>query len=281
MMYDLRALGYFVAAYEEKSITGAARRCFIAQPSISAAIRNLESALSVKLFERSKTGLVATLSGERLYPRARSLLADSDALLQEFRQSPQTQLRLYVQADVLTRRLGPLISALTELVPHAVLTLTQDREEASLRLIAEHCKDANEWFMPLWCEDYVMIVAHKHPLRLKPSVELGDLHGMAFIERPYCALNLVFTRMLAEKGIVLDIRASAQREEVLLQMVELGLGAALVPASHAAGLREVTSRPLILPSGMERRMGLACPAADSGAVALLGQLVARLAPVAH
>lgn len=45
MTYDLRALGYFVAAYEEKSVTAAARRCFIAQPSISAAIRNLESAL--------------------------------------------------------------------------------------------------------------------------------------------------------------------------------------------------------------------------------------------
>jgi len=45
MLFDLRALGYFVAAFEERSITAAARRCFVAQPSISMAIKGLEEAL--------------------------------------------------------------------------------------------------------------------------------------------------------------------------------------------------------------------------------------------
>lgn len=278
--YDLRALGYFVAAYEEKSVTAAARRCFIAQPSISAAIRNLEAALGLPLFERTRTGLVPTLGGERLYPRARGLLAESKALLREFRAAPKTELALYVQDDVLTRRLAPLIDALAELAPDAVLRITRERQDASLRVVAEHCKDAREWFVPLWQEEYVVILPYGHPLRSREGFELRDLHGMAFIERPFCALNLVFTRMLAESGIVPDVRASAQREEVLLQLVELGLGAALVPASHAVGLRNVLVRPLQAPAGMSRRLGLACPAADTVAVALVGQLVARLAPAA-
>lgn len=276
MMFDLRALGYFVAAYEEKSITGAARRCFIAQPSISVAIRSLESVLNTPLFERTKSGLIATPSGERLYPRARSLLAESSAIVQEFQRSPKTELRLYLQDDVLISRIGPVLSALSEWMPHALLKLTPERNTAAVRLIAEHCKTEDEWFLPLWNENYVMLVPEKHPLRFKSDFELGDLHGIPFIERPYCALNLVFTRMLAEKGIVLDIRASAAREEVLLKLVELGLGLAVVPESHSANLRNVVVRPLKDPMAMERRMGLACALSDAVSVQIIGQLAARL-----
>ena len=60
MLFDLRALGYFVAAYEERSVTAASRRCFVAQPSISMAIKGLEDALETTLFERSRQGLAPT-----------------------------------------------------------------------------------------------------------------------------------------------------------------------------------------------------------------------------
>lgn len=60
MLFDLRALGYFVAAYEERSVTAASRRCFVAQPSISMAIKGLEDALNTTLFERSRQGLAPT-----------------------------------------------------------------------------------------------------------------------------------------------------------------------------------------------------------------------------
>ena len=42
---DLRALKYFVAVVEQKSFSGAAKACFIAQPSISSAIQQLEQEL--------------------------------------------------------------------------------------------------------------------------------------------------------------------------------------------------------------------------------------------
>ena len=56
--------------------------------------------------------------------------------------------------------------------------------------------------------------------------------GLPLIERPYCPQHQSFTRLLAERGVVPDIRASAAREEPL-HMVELGLGLAIIPASHA------------------------------------------------
>jgi len=51
---DLRELRYFAAVFRERNLTAAARRCFISQPSISAAITNLEAELGTTLFIRHK-----------------------------------------------------------------------------------------------------------------------------------------------------------------------------------------------------------------------------------
>lgn len=271
-MFDLRALKYFVAAYEEGSITAAARRCFIAQPSISAAIQNLESTLGTQLFARAKNGLTATGDGEKLYPRAKGLLAESNAIVQGFRQTPQREIRLHLQDDLLLRRAAPLIGLIYQQMPHAVLKLTQEHEACDVKLIAEHCRQDKDWFLPLWEEDYVVIIPHNHPLRFKSHFELNDLHQSPFIERPYCVLNQVFTQMLAERHIVPDIRARVAKEEALLQLVELGVGIAVVPESHCKGVKNIVMRPLKQDIGMKRRMGLACLAADLDSVKLIQHL---------
>ena len=53
---EIRELRYFAAVYSERNLTAAARRCFISQPSISAAIANLEAELGTTLFIRHKKG---------------------------------------------------------------------------------------------------------------------------------------------------------------------------------------------------------------------------------
>jgi DNA-binding transcriptional LysR family regulator len=49
---DIRELRYFAAVFRERNLTAAAKRCFISQPSISAAITNLEAELGTALFIR-------------------------------------------------------------------------------------------------------------------------------------------------------------------------------------------------------------------------------------
>lgn len=276
MLFDLRALGYFVAAYEERSVTAASRRCFVAQPSISMAIKGLEEALGTVLFERSRSGLAPTPAGERLYPRACSLLAQSSAMVRDFRDAPRETLGIFLQDDLMVEPAAPLFALIAQELPHTLVRLTASAQEARLRLVAEHCKPASDTFAPLWREPYVMLVPEQHPLRFKKRFGLADIEGLPLIEWPYCPLHQSFIRLLAERGIALQVQASAAREELLLHMVDAGMGLAVVPQSHAARARRALTRPLDGPLAFSRHIGLACDASDAPMLGLLHRLASDM-----
>ena len=81
---DIRQLGYFVAVYEQGSISAAARHCCVAQPSLSAALRQLEQELEVTLFVRLSKGVTPTEDGEKLYGHAGRLLGQLQSLKASF-----------------------------------------------------------------------------------------------------------------------------------------------------------------------------------------------------
>ncbi|MCA2997031.1 MAG: LysR family transcriptional regulator [Rhodocyclaceae bacterium] len=62
-MDKLRALQYFVAAAEEKSFSGAARRLEVSVPAISKLVNTLEKSLGARLFVRAASGLSLTADG--------------------------------------------------------------------------------------------------------------------------------------------------------------------------------------------------------------------------
>ena len=276
MLFDLRALGYFEAAYEERSVTAASRRCFVAQPSISMAIKGLEDALNTTLFERSRQGLAPTPAAHRLYPRACSLLAQSSAMVRDFRDAPRETLGIFLQDDLMVEPAAPLFALIAQELPHTLVRLTASAQEARLRLVAEHCKPASDTFAPLWREPYVMLVPEQHPLRFKKRFGLADIEGLPLIEWPYCPLHQSFIRLLAERGIALQVQASAAREELLLHMVDAGMGLAVVPQSHAARARRALTRPLDGPLAFSRHIGLACDASDAPMLGLLHRLASDM-----
>jgi DNA-binding transcriptional LysR family regulator len=81
--YTLKQLGYFLAAGEHGSITGAAQAINVSQAAISAALGHLEAVLGVQLFlRRHAKGLSLTPAGRDLLGEARRLLAQAGALEQ-------------------------------------------------------------------------------------------------------------------------------------------------------------------------------------------------------
>ncbi|ANZ43350.1 transcriptional regulator [Lentzea guizhouensis] len=72
---DTRLLRYFVVVAEELSFTRAAKRLYVAQPSLSRQIRQLESRLGAELFSRAGSAVALTGAGLAFLPVARRQVA--------------------------------------------------------------------------------------------------------------------------------------------------------------------------------------------------------------
>jgi len=77
---ELRHVRYFIAVAEELNFSRAAQRLHVSQPPLSRQIRDLESELNVKLFERNRQEVKLTRVGRALLPRARELMRNAEAL---------------------------------------------------------------------------------------------------------------------------------------------------------------------------------------------------------
>ncbi|MER5544234.1 LysR family transcriptional regulator [Streptomyces sp. NPDC002589] len=85
MDVDTRLLRSFLAVAEDGSLTRAAERVFVSQPALTKQIRQLETQLGVRLFERSRAGMALTDAGRALARRAPALLASWDETLRATR----------------------------------------------------------------------------------------------------------------------------------------------------------------------------------------------------
>ncbi|MEV4438787.1 LysR family transcriptional regulator [Streptomyces sp. NPDC049577] len=79
---ELRQLRYFVTVVEEGGFTRAAARLHLAQPGLSAQIRQLEKELGQPLLDRSNRSVTPTEVGRAVLPYARAALAAADAVRQ-------------------------------------------------------------------------------------------------------------------------------------------------------------------------------------------------------
>src|SRR5256885_3489980 len=68
---ELRHLRYFVAVAEQGNVSRAARKLFIAQPPLSAQLKQLEEEVGAALFTRLPRGARLTPAGESLLEDAR------------------------------------------------------------------------------------------------------------------------------------------------------------------------------------------------------------------
>ena len=76
----LTELRYIVTVAQERHFGRAAEKCYVSQPTLSVAIKKLESELEVAIFERSKNSVTVTPLGERIVAQAQRVLEESRAI---------------------------------------------------------------------------------------------------------------------------------------------------------------------------------------------------------
>lgn len=84
-------LRYVLAVADAGSFTGAAKKMFVSQPTVSAGVAEVEYAVNFQIFERTPQGAKLTPRGKRFVDEARPVIAQMDAL--EVRYVPDPSLR--------------------------------------------------------------------------------------------------------------------------------------------------------------------------------------------
>ncbi len=228
---DLKTLKYFISVFETKSFSGAAKQCFVAQPSISAAISQLEQTLKVKLFIRHARGVKPTEQGVKLYPLAKKLTGQADAIKQTFNaQNKKQEFRLGVTKGLGVSRMSLLLKDLTTAEPQLALTLVPPNEPSDAKIVTKDELNPQDNFIPIWQEDYLLAMPYHHVLSLKEQIKLSDFENLAMIQRTPCHAWRSLEDTLAIAGVSLDVRAKIQTIDYALGLVSADLGCALVPA---------------------------------------------------
>ena len=95
----LKQLRYVTVVADTGSITEAARQLYIAQPSLTSAIRELENEYGIVIFKRSKKGIEVTPEGEEFLGYARQVLEQTDLIDERYTGSNRGKLRFCVSSQ--------------------------------------------------------------------------------------------------------------------------------------------------------------------------------------
>ena len=111
-MLEIRHLRSLVAIAESKSLSAAAERVHLTQSALSHQLRAIEQHYGVPLFERSRQGLRATQTGERLLVLARDVLGrigDAERDLTRLRHETSGELRIALECHTCFDWLMPVM----------------------------------------------------------------------------------------------------------------------------------------------------------------------------
>ncbi|UTH73200.1 LysR family transcriptional regulator [Chromobacterium sp. IIBBL 290-4] len=256
---DIRQLKAFVAVFEERSITVAAQRLFVTQPTLSVTIRQLEESLGVALFQRLPRGVDVSDEARLLYPQARRLLAQAESLAGMFRQKlSRLPLSLGVDADVGRSQLEALLAQAASAEPGILLEVRAGCV-GDVRLAAEDERCEDELFRPLWEEDFALAVPAGHALESAREVDLALLDEPNWITCPAHSSHQRLLDLHGGASPALAVAAQAGNLRLASHMAAAGMGVALLPASLA--MENPALRAISLKGGtLTRRVGLCYPA---------------------
>ena len=241
-----------MAVYEEASVSAAARRCHVSQPSVSEALASLESELAVRLFVRHRKGATPTAEGERLYPVARTLVEGAKALPALFKEAPRRRsLTIGLMKSLDVARTKKLLAVAAH-DPELALRIVDAEEPCDVRVVSRAMRGETESFASLWHERYVVAMAKDHPLAAKANVRGTDLVGARLVARCHCETAAHLAPTLGK----LDVVAVAASEEWAVALVAAGVGIAFLPEGVVPRAAGVVTRPISAVNA-KREVGLA------------------------
>lgn len=292
---ELRQLEHFVAVAEDASFTKAARRLHYVQSALSVSVQALERELGVRLFDRTTHRVALTSAGEALVAAARRTLAAAEEtrdIAAGVRGVLRGTLRIglmqsFAFADIpgllgQFHRQHPGVEIQVHPAAGGAAALAQELREGALDIAFIALPDLPDpppgvTVFPLGSEDLVLVTDRAHAPPGRGPVHLDALVDATFVDvaTGWGIRTVVDTAFAAAR---LDRRVQFEIADIatLLQLVQAGLGIALLPPSTIPSDASNLHRRAVSPA-ITWHVAMATPSGrTSAAASALAELV-RLA----
>ncbi|MFI0366497.1 LysR family transcriptional regulator [Actinomadura sp. 1N219] len=260
---ELRQLEYFVAVTEEAGFTKAATRLHVAQPGVSAQIRQLERELGQPLFDRSGRTVRLTEVGEAVLPYARAALAAVEGArlsVDELTGLLRGHVTIGTVDWIQSLDLPGMLAGFHRDHPNVEITVVQEKADTLTGGLRDGRIDLA--FLSMGSEppegittrvvieqDLYAAVGHGHPLTRRSTIALRALAGEDLICLPKgTGLRTVLDVACADAGLRPRVAFEAGEPPVLAQLAAQGLGVAVLPESAArARPDDLHAMPIVRP----------------------------------
>jgi len=263
---SLRQLKYLVAVAQHLNFTKAAESCFVSQSTLSTGLKELEQTMGAHLIERDRQNVSVTPLGEEVVARAIKLLAGAEDLVEYTLNTGHSMtgtIKLGVIPTIAPFVLPQVLPQIRQQYADLKITLREDLTANLLKRVLDHQLDFALIALPYDTEgllvkelygDEFWLTAHADEPALKaPEVKVAAsmTDRLLLLEEGHC-LREHSLRACRQKETSSPDGVEATSLLTLVQMVEAGLGIALLPEmAIKGGILNNTSlmaRPLSAPA---------------------------------
>jgi len=258
MDFTLRQLRAFLLVAQHRSFSRAAEVLYITPSGLSVLIRELETQLGFRLFDRTTRHVVPTAHGTELLAVAQKSVAELDAAVSHIGRAATHA------SQTLTLGAPPLIAA--NIVTHAIkefrahrsdlrIQLFDERSPAILQLVIAGKLDMGVGIFArvsgvrrtLFFRSPLMVIRpDKEPAFRRASTTWSALKGEKLISLPsFSPIQQIVDKHLAQAGVVSRQSVWINLLDTQIAMVEAGEGIAIIPSFGLPACRNrkvVTSR---------------------------------------
>jgi LysR family hydrogen peroxide-inducible transcriptional activator len=245
----LTELKYVVAVAKERHFGRAAERCFVSQPSLSAAIKKLEDELGVQIFERGHGEILLTPLGERIVAQAERALEETARITAIARAGSDPlagPLHLGVIHTVAPYLLPGLVAELRRLAPKMPLDIEENMTATLDQMLRSGQIDAaivalpyeapGVELIPLYEEEFKVIVPKDHAWARRKAIDVDELDGenLLLLSIGHCFRDQVL-EVCREFSRPPNTGKQGNSLETIRSMVASGIGISVMPATALVG----------------------------------------------
>jgi DNA-binding transcriptional LysR family regulator len=213
---ELRKMQYFLAIAEERSFTRAAKRCHVAQASLSRQIRSMEIGLEAQLFERLPRDIRLTQAGKVFRKEASKALEHSHravSLVRSLKREKDQKLRIGLSTLCDLPRLRALVETARKSAEQVVvdcitaytseLLLALHRGRLDLAVVDLPIRSRGLSLLPIRSEPLIAVLPQNHPLAQRPMIRLFEVkkEQLTILSRQIDPASVNVEAMLLKAGI--------------------------------------------------------------------------------